>query len=48
METNLGRRRKILFLDLEDTVIDEFGLGHAAQLVNRGRVRSFIRAEKPD
>lgn len=40
--------KKILFLDLEDTVIDEFGKKDQATLVNTDAVRSFVEAEAPD
>jgi len=40
--------RKICFLDLEDTVIDEFGKGFDAMVVNRARVRKFLRDERPN
>lgn len=40
--------RKIVFLDLEDTVIDEFWRADDARLMNIARVRAFIEAERPD
>lgn len=40
--------RKILFLDLDDTVIDEFWREDQAQLQNIAAVRAFIEAERPD
>lgn len=39
--------KKILFLDLEDTVIDDFSMGLQATLVNTEVVRAFIAAEAP-
>lgn len=40
--------KKIVFLDLEDTVIDEFDKVGFASLVNIVPVRNFIAAEAPD
>lgn len=40
--------KKIVFLDLEDTVIDEFWKGAGACLMNIDRVRAFLAREKPD
>lgn len=40
--------KKIVFLDLEDTVIDEFNKVGFASLVNILPVRNFIAAEAPD
>lgn len=40
--------QKIVFLDLEDTVIDEFQKASGANLMNIGRVREFLRVERPD
>lgn len=40
--------RKIVFLDLEDTVIDEFWRAERAQLMNIDRVRAFVQREQPD
>lgn len=40
--------KKILFLDLEDTVIDDFSKGAQATLLNTDAVRSFIASEAPD
>ena len=40
--------RKIVFLDLEDTVIDEFNKVGFAALVNIPQVKAFIEAESPD
>ena len=40
--------RKVVFLDLEDTVIDEFWRADNARLMNIERVRAFLAAERPD
>lgn len=40
--------KKVVFLDLEDTVIDEFNKVGFAQLVNTREVRAFLEAEAPD
>jgi len=40
--------KKIVFLDLEDTVIDEFWKADRASLVNTGAVRAFLAAERAD
>lgn len=40
--------KKIVFLDLEDTVIDEFWRAGSASLMNIERVRAFLAAERPD
>ncbi len=39
--------RKIVFLDLEDTVIDEFNKVGFAALVNIAEVKAFIETEAP-
>jgi len=39
--------KKIVFLDLEDTVIDEFDAAAHARLMNIERVRAFIASEAP-
>lgn len=40
--------RKIVFLDLDDTVIDEFWKADVAELLNIAAVRAFLAAEAPD
>lgn len=40
--------KKIVFLDLEDTVIDEFWRAGSARLMNIERVRAFLAVERPD
>ena len=40
--------KKIAFLDLEDTVIDEFDAAAQARLINIDRVRAFFASETPD
>lgn len=40
--------RKIVFLDLEDTVIDEFWKAGNARLMNIERVRAFLALERAD
>lgn len=40
--------RKVLFLDLEDTIIDDFTLGWAASPCNIQKVKDFIESEAPD
>ena len=40
--------KKIVFLDLEDTVIDEFWKADRANLMNIARVRAFLAHERPD
>lgn len=40
--------RKVLFLDLEDTVIDDFTQGLAARACNHEQVKNFVRLEAPD
>jgi hypothetical protein len=39
--------KKIVFLDLEDTVIDEFDAAARARLMNIEAVRAFLAAEAP-
>ncbi len=41
-------RRKIAFLDLEDTVIEEFTGDLIRRGVNHARVRAFLQVEQPD
>lgn len=40
--------RKIVFLDLEDTVLDDFSKGWHAKAVNHPAVSRFIAKEAPD
>lgn len=40
--------QKILFLDLEDTVIDRFDDGQRRTAVNHAQVRQFLQVEQPD
>jgi hypothetical protein len=40
--------KRLVFLDLEDTVIDEFGKAEDAALMNIERVSAFLAAEQPD
>lgn len=40
--------KKIVFLDLEDTVIDEFGKADGARLMHIAAVRDFLAAERAD
>jgi pimeloyl-CoA synthetase len=40
--------KKIVFLDLEYTVIDEFWRAGGASLMNIERVRAFLAVERPD
>ena len=39
--------RRVLFLDLEDTVIDNWSNGYYANAVNTVRVRNIIKAVRP-
>lgn len=40
--------KKIVFLDLEDTVLDDFSKGFEAKAVNHAQVARFLAAERPD
>ncbi|KVP17226.1 hypothetical protein [Burkholderia ubonensis] len=40
--------KKLVFLDLEDTVIDEFSRTGFTRLVNAAAVRDFLAAEAPE
>ncbi|KVP75396.1 hypothetical protein [Burkholderia ubonensis] len=40
--------KKVVFLDLEDTVIDEFSRAGFTHLVNIEAVRQFLAVERPD
>lgn len=39
---------KMLFLDLEETILDDFTLGFDARAMNIEKVRAFLEAERPD
>ena len=41
-------RRKILLLDLEETVLDEFGKGLSAKAVHHPEVKAFLATEQFD
>lgn len=44
----MTRRHKLLLLDLEDTVLDEFWKGLGAKAVRHAEVRAFMAAEQFD
>jgi hypothetical protein len=44
----MSKRRKLLLLDLEDTVLDEFWKGLGAKAVRHAEVKAFLEAEQFD
>jgi hypothetical protein len=48
MEQIMTRRHKLLLLDLEETVLDEFWKGLSAKAVHHAEVRVFLEAEHFD
>ena len=44
----MAKRHKLLLLDLEETVLDEFGKGLSAKAVRHAEVKAFLKTEQFD